>query len=188
MMVYFNSTPNEPINTTTTVKQPIVEQFQWNGNLDIESQRIIVDDVNQCLASKNVRILYDDAYSTWICLQWCFSNHRNRIKMFTPVMVNGWSKFPIAREKLVKEIIAWLPNLKKPFQNLEIPPCSKSTEPAIQFVYVLVFAFASALGFSEAIVNPCWDKTIETVRKIIGNALANGLENELSTIQTIWNA
>lgn len=150
-----------------------------------------MDDVNQFLVHKNVRILYDDAHNTWICLQYCpKGKKRQQIKMFSPVMEveEGWLKFPMARAKLVKEVNAWLPNLEDPFKCLEMPPCSKSKQSAIQFVYVLAFAFGCTLDFNESIHNPCGDKTVENIRQIIGNALSNGLENEMPTIQAIWGA
>lgn len=177
-----NSTSNVTID-----KQQIIEQFQSDGNLDIKSQQIIVNDMNQYLACKNIRILYDDAHSTWVCL----NKQRIRLKLFTPVNSNHWSKDEMTQNKLVKKINDWLPtwspSLKYPFEKLELTPCCKSRDPATQFLFVLLFAFGLALDFGEAIFNPLGDKSTDTVRKIIGDALLNGLEKEISTIKAIWN-
>lgn len=179
-----NGASKEPVNNAPVdEKQQIIEQFQSDGNLDFRSQQVIVDDVNQCLAGKNLKILYDDAHSTWLCFHYPINKIRNRnILMFSPVDVfaSGWSKFPIAQQNLIKELNAWLPNFKDPLAHLGQKPCRPSEQPATQFLYVLVFAFSCACNFTELFSNPCGDKPIGSVRKIIGDALSNGLGNEMN--------
>lgn len=152
---------------------------------------MIVNDVNRYLENspKNVRILHDDAHSTWVCLEYCPKNKPYRINFFTPGNY-GWNDFPNAKEKFANKINAWLPELQdpNPFKNLVIvEKCRKSKNPAEQFLYVLMFAFGCALNNEESFLNPFGNKSIEDVRKIVCSEWSNGFKKEMPTIQAIWN-
>lgn len=161
-----------------------------NGNLDFNGQQIIVDDINQHLSPKAVHILHDVENSTWICLQYCPKYRPYKMNVLTPGK-EGWKDVNLnARQNITDEINEWLPGLKdpNPFAKFVLPSCSKSNDPATQFLYVLMFAFGCAANIEESFLNPHGDKPIEHIRKIICNVMSNGLENEMSMIQAIWNA
>lgn len=170
-------------------KQQIFEQFRSGEHLDFDKEQTIVNEVNQYLISENIRILRDDAHNNWACLKYCQKKRSYQIKFYTQEINHGWGDSKNARQKLIEEINAWLPNLKdeNPISKFQIICCSTTNDPAKQFLFVLLYAFGCALGVEESFLNPTGDKPIITIREIICDALSNGLEEGLPKIKEIWS-